>query len=82
MRTSAVDPFVESGRRPAQRFERHRAGDIGDAREAFRAEQSEAADRVHRLGAVEQREAFLGLEFSRLQSGPLESVARWRCVRL
>ena len=44
---------VERGRRALERLQRHRAGDIGHPREAFRAQKGEPADRMHRLGAIE-----------------------------
>ena len=62
MRAGVVNARVESDRGSLQRFEGHRAGDIGDARETFRPEEGETADGVHRLGAVEQRQAFFRLE--------------------
>ena len=61
MRTRVVNARIKRDRRSFQRFEGHRAGDIGDAGESFRAEEGEPADGVHRLGAIQEREAFFGL---------------------
>ena len=60
--------------RALESLERHRTGDIGDARETFCPEEREPANRVHRLGAVEQGETFLGPEIRRLKPGFLQRV--------
>ena len=74
MRPGVVNALIESDGRAFERLEGHRAGDIGDAGETFRPQESEPANRVHRLGAVEQGEAFLGLQISRLKPGLLQCV--------
>ena len=82
MRPSLVDTRVECGRRALERLECHCAGHIRDARETFRAPEREAADGVHRLGAVEEGESFLGLQIRRLQSRLLQRARARADARL
>ena len=65
---------IEGGRRSLQCLETHRAGDVRDAGEAFRAQQSEPADRVHRLRSIQERETLLGFQYRRRQSGFVQRV--------
>ena len=74
MRAGAVDPLVERDGRPFERLECHCSGDIGDTRETFRPKERESADCMHCLRAVEQCEAFLGLQIGRLKTGFLQRV--------
>src|SRR5438067_10109505 len=67
VRPGIVQTRIESGGRSLERFETHCAGHIRDAREPFRAEKGESADRVHRLCAVEQGESLLCFEMQRLK---------------
>ena len=55
-----VQPRIECGRRVAQTFERHRTGNVGYIRQAFRAQDRQSPNRVHRLSAIQQRETFFG----------------------
>ena len=82
MRARLMDARVERDRCALKRFERHRAGHIGDAREALGAEKREAADGVHRLGAIEKGEAFLGVELDRLETGAGRARPHPACVAL
>src|SRR2546423_14197082 len=81
MRSGLVDPFIERGRRASERFERHRAGNVSHARETFCPKQRKPPDSVHRLSAVEEREAFLGLNIGRLKAGLFErGCAGYSCA--
>ncbi len=62
VRAGIMEPRIESGRRAFQRFQTHRAGDVGDARKAFRAQKRQSAHGVHCLRAVEQCQTFFCLE--------------------
>ena len=75
MRARGVDALVEGGRRAAQRFERHGAGEVGEPGDALGAAEGERADRGHGLRAVEEGEAFLGFEANGIDSGAAEGVA-------
>ena len=75
MRTGALDALVESGGRAHERVERHGAGDVGQADKAASAGDGKRADSDHGLGAVEQRQAFLGGKRKRLEAGALESFS-------
>ncbi len=55
--------------RAEQRLDAHGRCDTGGPGEAIRVGQEKRPDRAHHLGAVEQGEAFLGLEGQRLQPG-------------
>ena len=52
VRTRRVNPRVKSNRRIAQRLQRHRAGNVGDARELFGAIERQPAHCRHALGPV------------------------------
>jgi len=83
-----VDPRVECGVRSHERFERHGASDVGQAREARRIEDREGAVPGHEVRAVEEREPFLRLEDEgaharagqRLGGGNLPVAVRYRAV--
>ena len=62
MRPRILQARIECDRRAFERFQTHRAGHIRHASEALRTQKRKAADRVHRLRAVEQGETFLGFE--------------------
>ena len=53
MRSRLLNPQIERARRPHQTLEGHGAGNISHPREPFRTKKGEAADRVHRLGAIQ-----------------------------
>ena len=69
MRARVVNALVESDRGAFERLERHRSGDIRHPGQPFRAKQGESSDTVHCLRSIEESEAFLGLEFHRLETG-------------
>src|SRR4030095_16026344 len=69
MRGGVVNALIESDGRAFESLERHRTGDIGDPGQPFCPEEGEPANRVHRLGPVEQGETFLGPEIRRLKPG-------------
>ncbi len=48
-----ADVQIERGRRSFQRFERHCAGDIRNARQPLRSQQRQSADCMHTLRAVQ-----------------------------
>ena len=74
MRPERVDSRVERGVRAHQGLERHRAGDVGHAREPSRIEDREGAQAGHEMRAVEERQAFLGLEDERPEAGARERL--------
>ena len=67
MRPSLVQTRIEHRGRAFERFETHPAGNVGNAREAFRPENRESADRVHRLGAIKKCQPLLCFEALRLK---------------
>ena len=63
MRARGMDALVESCRCSEQGFERHGSGEIGELGHAEGARRAQAAHGCgHGLGAIEQRESFLGFE--------------------
>ncbi len=75
MRTGALNALVESGGRAHERIERHCAGDVSQADEAASARHGKRADSDHGLGAIEQRQAFLGGKRKRLEAGALQGFS-------
>ena len=69
MRPEHHQTFVERAFGAFQRFEAHRTGQVGDAREAQSFEHAERPRRGHVLRAVDQREPFFGLELDRPKAG-------------
>jgi hypothetical protein len=69
VRPGADDALVEGHDGALQRLERHRAGEVGDPAGGLGVEHGERADRGHVLGAVQERQALLGLERHRRQAG-------------
>ncbi len=69
LRSRRQDALVERAHRPLERLERHGAGDVGHQAGLLGVEHGQPADRGHVLGAVEQGEAFLGLELERGELG-------------
>jgi hypothetical protein len=67
MRSRVVQPRIERRGCALQRFERHGTGNIGQARDAFRAQNRQPADGVHRLCAVEKGEPFFRFQSDRFQ---------------
>src|ERR1043166_8941923 len=82
MRSGGVDSRIESGRRSLERFQRHRASDVGHASEPLRPKQRKAADCMHRLGAVEKGEAFLRFELHWFQPRFLQGIGSWHSLAL
>src|SRR5262245_14761330 len=64
MRPRLLQLRVECDGRAFKRFETHRTSDICQPCEALCAKEGEAADCVHRLGAVEQGQTFLLFELN------------------
>src|ERR1044072_5045350 len=77
MRSSRMNTLVESYGRTFQRFERHRAGNVGQTDESFRSMQRKRADCSHRLRAVKKRESFFHFQLQRRNLRALESGCRW-----
>ncbi len=73
-RPGRVDARLERVERAAQRVHRHRRGDVGGARQPRGGEHGERQHRRARLCAVDQREALLGRERDRRQTGARERV--------
>ena len=65
MRPDGVDAVVEGARSAAKRIKRERANDIGGIGENLRGVEFEAADGEHGLRAVDQADAFLGVQLDR-----------------
>ena len=81
MRTRRVNAFIESDRRSFQSFERHRAGNICEARQLFCAMQRQSADGSHRLRSVQQRECLLWLRVAAARCPRVAKRRRSTCVR-
>ena len=62
MRARLVQPLVESPARAPQGIQREGARHIRGVHENLSEAQGEKSDRKHRLGAVHEREAFLGFQ--------------------
>jgi hypothetical protein len=60
--------LVERALRALQRFEAHRAGDVGEGRQARGIEKCESAEPRHVLCAVDERETFFRFELDRFDS--------------
>jgi hypothetical protein len=73
-----VDPLVERGRRPQQRLEAHRRRAQRRAPQVARIVHREGQHRRLHLGAVDERETFLGLELDGLDAGSAQRVGRRR----
>src|ERR1039458_4669496 len=69
MRAGGVDALVEGGWGAEQGGESHGAGDVGEAGEAGGAPEGEGAHGGKRLGSIEQREAFLGVQAEGFDGG-------------
>ena len=76
MRPRVVQPRLERMIRAAQPVDRQRGGDVGGAREPLGAEQRQRRDRGGRLGAVDEREPFLGARASPAARPARASAAR------
>ena len=89
-RPAVVDARVERLGRAAQRLDRHGRGDVGGVGQPARVVGGERQHRRRRLRAVDERQAFLGLELHRLQGrrsrasrrrasppSPISTSARW-----
>ena len=68
VRPRLMDPPVERGRRALERLQRHRPGDIEEPRHAMGPQQRQPAGGHHRLGAVQQRQTLLRLQYQGLQA--------------
>ena len=75
VRTRELDALVEGNWSAHESFKRHGAGEIGELSDADAARNGEAADGRHGLGAIEQREAFLGLKLQRRKAGAMQRLA-------
>jgi hypothetical protein len=62
VRARLMDALVEGDGRAEERFQAHRAGDGSSVADSEGSPQSEPANGVDRLRAVEERETFLGLK--------------------
>ena len=76
MAPQRVDLGMERRRRPHRRVRRQRAGDERGSRRAMRAKQAGECQRGRHLGAVDERDAFLGLKDHRLESRLGQRLAR------
>lgn len=65
----AVDAIVEGGGGTAEGVEGEGAGGVGGFEEVFGIEEGETAGGEHGLGAVDERDAFLGLEGEGFDAG-------------
>ena len=72
MGTRLVNPRIKRRRRSLQRLQAHRAGNICDAREAFRAQQSQPTHRMHGLCSIQERETLFRFQDDRAQPGLAE----------
>ena len=66
MRAEHLHPLVVGPVGAEQRLHRERAGHVGGHDEHLRVVDREGEQRLHRLGAVDQRQALLGRELQRL----------------
>ena len=64
-----VNAFVEGYGGAAQGFQRHGSGQVEELVQAQRPKHGETAHRGHGLGSVEQRQALLGFEHQRSETG-------------
>ncbi len=69
VRPRGVDRGEEGPVAPEQPLEGHRPGQVRGLGQRLAAEERQRAHRAHRLGAVHQRQALLGLEHHRLEPG-------------
>ena len=69
---------VERGVGAAQRLGRERGGEVRDPHEATRIEARKRKQRGHRLGAVDEREPFLGAELQRGEPGSAQTFGGGR----
>lgn len=70
----AVDAFVEGGGRATEGVEGEGAGGVRGFEEVLGIEESEAAGGEHGLSAVDERDAFLGLEGKGFDAGGGEGI--------
>ena len=75
MRPRRVYALVEGDGRAEQGFQRHRARDVGEAREPGGAPERERAHGGERLRSIEQREAFLRCQADGFDAGALQGGA-------
>jgi len=68
MRARIGDARIEGDRAAAKRVERERGGDVSRIGGNFGVAQGESEKSEHGLGAVEEREAFLGVQHERVDS--------------
>jgi hypothetical protein len=73
MRTGLMDARVEGDVGALQCIERYRSDDVSGVGECFGLEERERTDGEHGLGAVNERDGFLGFERDGLDSCGLES---------
>ena len=66
VRPQRLDPLVVGPVGAEQRLHRERTGHVGGGDEHLRVVDREGEQRLHRLGAVDQRQALLGRELQRL----------------
>ena len=76
VRPQRVDARVERRVGAHQRLERHGAGHVGQPRQPAGVEHGQRAQPRHEVRAVQQRQAFLGLERQRPHAGGLQRLAR------
>ena len=71
-RPQVLDALLERSHRAAQTLEAHGADDVGRVEQRLAVGHGEAGDGRHELRAVQQREAFFGLERDRRDAGGVE----------
>ena len=72
-----VNPLVKGRWGPGERFEGHRANDVGDMDAPERAGEGEAADRPDGLSSVKEGEPLFGFEGERFEAALLQDFRAW-----
>ena len=81
MRAQRLDPLVVRPGVAEQRLDRERAGQVRGPDQHTRVDDREREQRLHRLGAVDQRKPFLGRQFERLHPVLGQHLGGWPARR-
>ena len=81
MRPDHLDPLVVGPVGGQQRLDRQRARDIGRLHQKRGVVHGEREQRLHRLGAVDQRQALLGRERQRGDTVLGQHLGRWSAAQ-
>src|ERR1700737_2380578 len=65
---------IEGSRRTAQAVDGHGADEVGRFDQIFSLQKLKAADRQHRLSAIQERDALLGCQHDRLELSALQRL--------